>query len=225
MEIITFVLSAVAVLLLVRLNLQIKTPRLGAQKVAIDTSTLMDGRVLELAKTGFLRGKILVPSSVIMEMQQIADGTSTLKRERARLGLDVLQGLRTTEGIDVEIIKVSADQEVDDVLRQIAKERRAALMTNDFNLAKVALVEGITVLNINELAQALRPMRLPGERVKIKIVQKGAERDQGVGYLEDGTMIVVDRASRLIGQYVDVIVTRTLQTTAGKMCFAEVMTK
>lgn len=223
MEIITLGFVAFAVLLLIRLNLQSAAAprRVNGQKILIDTSTLMDGRVLELAKTGFLRGRIIIPSSVVMEMQQIADGTSTLKRERARHGLDVLQGLRTTDGITLEIFGVSEAEPVDDVLRRLAKQRKAALMTNDYNLAKVALVEGITVLNINELAQALRPERLPGEKIRIKIVQKGAERDQGVGYLEDGTMIVVDKAARLIGRTAEVTVTRTLQTAAGKMCFAE----
>ena len=228
MEIIILGLVAFAVLLLIRLNLQTaaSSPLLSnGQRILIDTSTLMYGRVLELSKSCFLRGKFLIPSSVVMEMQQIADGTSTLKRERARSGLDVLKGLQTTEGVSVEIIGITDEMPVDDALRLLAKQRKADLMTNDYNLAKVALVEGITVLNINELAQALRPTRLPGEKVRIKIVQKGAERDQGVGYREDGTMVVVDKAARLQGKQVEVNVTRTLQTAAGKMCFAELAEK
>jgi uncharacterized protein YacL len=215
------VLLLIVVGLLLKLVADSRPRQSRSGRIVIDTSVLMDGRVLELAKAGFLSGTIVVPSSVVMELQQIADGSSSLKRERARYGLDVLREIQSADGVEVHIVGVDDSVPVDDMLRQLAKKYRAFLMTNDFNLAKVASLQGIRVLNINELAQGLRPVRLPGEKLTIKIVQKGAERDQGVGYMEDGTMVVVDRAAGKLHRQVDVTVTRTLQTAAGKMCFAE----
>ncbi len=207
--------------LLVRLNSKSNMPRRAGQRIVIDTSTLMDGRVVELVRTGFLRCEMIVSKRVVGELQGLADSPSSLKRERARLGLDILQELRTSKLIQVKLIEGDPAVPVDDELRVLARRHKALLMTNDFNLAKVALIDGIQVLNINELAQSLRPVRLPGERVEIKIVQKGAERQQGVGYLEDGTMVVVENTARRMGQSLPVVITRTLQTAAGKMCFAE----
>ncbi len=195
----------------------------GGTKLVIDTSTLMDGRVVELARAGFLSGTVYLPTGVMGELQQIADGSSSLKRERARHGLDILRELQNTDGISVQLVNSDDQKPVDDTLRELALSNSAALLTNDLNLAKVAKLEEIKVLNMNELAQALRPLRIPGERAEVKIIQKGAERDQGVGYLDDGTMIVVDHAAKRIGDVVQVSVTRTLQTSAGKMCFADIV--
>jgi uncharacterized protein YacL len=207
--------------LLLEIHRKLRPARRVRHRIVIDTSTLMDGRVVELARTGFLQGELLVSKRVVGEMQTLADSGSSQKRERARLGLDVLQELQANESIQVKLVEGNVNVPVDDELRTLATRYRAQLMTNDFNLAKVAQVDGIHVLNINELAQSLRPTRLPGERIDIKIVQKGAERQQGVGYLEDGTMVVVEDGARKVGRIVPVIVTRTLQTAAGKMCFAE----
>lgn len=226
MELLDIILTSLVLFLVAQLYLKQPVSARGGSKTIIDTSALMDGRVLDLAKAGFLNGTIYVLDSVVAEMQQIADGTSTVKRERARFGLDILRELQQLAPVDIIVIAPkSTASEVDDQLRDTAKKLGASLVTVDYNLGKVALTDGLTVLNPNELSQALRPARLPGEKVTIKIVQKGAERDQGVGYLDDGTMVVVDHAARRLHQQVDVTITRSLQTAAGRMCFAELTNK
>lgn len=196
-----------------------------AKKVIIDTSTLMDGRVIELVNTGFLSGQIIVSSRVVEEMQNLADNGSSIKRERARLGLDVLKELQASKGVRIKMYRSKQSRPVDDELRFLAKRLKAYLMTNDFNLAKVASLDNTKILNINELARTLHPTRLPGEQIEIKLVQKGAEHNQAVGYLDDGTMVVVDNAAKRIGTSANVLISRNLQTAAGKMCFAEIINK
>ncbi len=190
----------------------------------IDTSTLMDGRVLEVAKAGFLQSTLLVPKSVVAELQLLADGGDNDKRARARYGLDVIRELQQMKDLSVQILQDGkAKDGVDEQLLALAKQYQATILTLDFNLNKVAQVEEIEVLNINRLAQSLRMSRLPGERQKIRLVQRGNEADQGVGYLDDGTMVVVEKAKNAIGKEVEVEFTRSLQTQAGKMMFAKNM--
>ncbi len=191
--------------------------------VLVDTSVLMDGRITGLAATGFIGGTLVIPRSVIGELQFLADNADADKRSRARNGLDVVNELQKMEGVDVELLQdgSKAEEGVDERLLQLAKQHSAAICTLDYNLNKVAVVEGIQVLNINELAQSLRMSHLPGERMLIELQQKGQDSHQGVGYLPDGTMVVVEQSSSLIGQTVEVEVTRSLQTAAGKMMFAK----
>lgn len=191
--------------------------------VVLDTSALIDGRIVEVAKAGFIPGKLIVPRFVVQELQLLADGRDAHKRERARFGLDMIALLQTELPGKVSISKKDyADLNgADDKLVRLSAELGAILCTSDYNLNKVAIVSGVEVLNINELAQAVRPPALPGEKHTVKIVQKGSNRDQGVGYLEDGTMVVVSGAGNLIGRKIDISVTRMLQTEAGKMIFAK----
>lgn len=190
--------------------------------VLLDTSALMDGRVLEVVKSGFVPNQLLIPRFVIAELQLLADKADHLKRERARYGLQIVQDLQDSRNAQVQIISDDSNEHtgVDEKLVQVALKSGALLYTTDFNLLKVAEIEGVRVLNINELAQNLRPTRLPGEQASIKIVQKGQERTQGVGYLDDGTMVVVDKAGSYLGKVVKVEFTRNLQTSAGRMMFA-----
>ncbi len=182
---------------------------------------IVDGRVLEIAETGFLEGPLVVPRFVLRELQLIADSVDGMKRTRGRRGLEVLTKLQEIMPIEI------ADRDYDDIaavdakLVRLAKERRAKLVTNDYNLNRVAQVEGVTVLNVNELAEAVKPVVLPGEELHVSIVRDGKEAHQGVGYLDDGTMIVVENGRRLIGEDVDVQVTSVLQTVAGRMIFAK----
>jgi len=193
----------------------------------MDTSTLIDGRVIDVAKSGFLPGKVLIPKFVVAELQLLADGRDPHKRERARFGLDVVAALQqeVPGGVTISNIDYPDVKFTDDKLIKMCEEQKSYLCTHDFNLNKVAVVHGITVLNINQLSQDLRPPVLPGENLEIKIVQKGSNRDQGVGYLEDGTMVVVAGAGRMIGKKVRVSVTRMLQTEAGKMIFSNLSSK
>jgi uncharacterized protein YacL len=200
---------------------QDRQPKFG-KSVVMDTSTLIDGRILDVVKSGFLQQKIIVPKIVLRELQLLADGRDAHKRERARLGLDVvteLQQLKTTN-VEIDDYGFSKSQLTDDLILQLAVKRNASLCTTDFNLNKVAVVEGVSVLNVNELAQVLRPKMLPGETVEVKIIQKGESASQGVGYLDDGTMVVVDGAGRLKNKTVHAKVERMIQTKAGKMIFA-----
>jgi uncharacterized protein YacL len=194
-------------------------------KSLVDTCALIDGRILQLAKTGFIPGEILIPDFVIRELQGLADGRDSLKRQRARDGLDMIKDLQGSQNVRVTILndKVESFSEVDDKLIFLAKQRNAALYTTDYNLNKVADIEGVAVLNVNELSQLLRPIILPGEIVNIKLVQKGNEKKQAVGYLEDGTMVVVDDADKKIGKVVKVEIGRSLQTVAGKMMFGRLI--
>ena len=196
-----------------------KKPR---RKVFVDTSALIDGRILAVAQAGFLGDEILIPRSVIRELQLLADGSDSEKRARARHGMDVANELERVVSADVEIFNDELDRtKVDERLIELAKEYRGIILTNDFNLGKVAATEHIEVLNVNDLAQGLRSEYLPGEKLRIKITSKGANARQGVGYLPDGTMVVIDEAMSLVGKEVEVEFVRFLQTAAGKMMFAK----
>ncbi len=197
------------------------------RKLILDSCGLIDGRIIDVARTGFLAEEFVIPQFVLSELQLLADGHDSHKRERARFGLDIAHQLQDEAGLSTST--VSIDRTVfgdipatDDKLVALAKKRKANLYTTDYNLTKVATIEGIRVLNINELAQTMRPVALPGETLQIKIVQKGSNHDQGVGYLEDGTMIVVDGAARFVGKTVAVTVSRMHQTVAGKMVFGQI---
>jgi len=188
----------------------------------IDTSVIVDGRVLEIVESGFLEGPLVLPRFVLRELQLIADSIDPMKRTRGRRGLEVLaklQELTTMHIVEQDYVDISG---VDAKLVRMAIERKAKLVTNDYNLNRVAQVEGVTVLNINELAGAVKPVVLPGEELHVTIVRDGKEAHQGVGYLDDGTMIVVENGRRLIGEDTDVQVTSVLQTVAGRMIFAKV---
>ncbi|MEW5806312.1 MAG: PIN domain-containing protein [Acidobacteriota bacterium] len=187
----------------------------------LDTSIIIDGRIADLCETGFIDGILIIPQFVLKELQYIADSSDSIKRNRGRKGLDVLQRLKKSSLIKLIISEVDFPEihEVDIKLIELARQMNAKIITNDFNLNKVAQLRGIDVLNINELANALKPVVLPGEIMKVFILKEGKEMNQGVGYLDDGTMVVVDNARRQIGKTIDITVTSVLQTTAGKMFF------
>lgn len=187
----------------------------------LDTSVIIDGRVSDLCETGFLEGAFLVPQFILNELQHIADSSDSLKRARGRRGLDILNKIQKMVDIDVRIVDDDFPQvrEVDSKIVLLAKKVGAKVITNDLNLNKVAELQGVRVLNINELCNALRPVVLPGETIRVFVLKEGKEAGQGVAYLDDGTMIVVDNAKRCIGRNVDVVVTSVLQTTAGRMIF------
>jgi uncharacterized protein YacL len=189
----------------------------------LDTSVLIDGRITDIAEAGFLEGRLLVSQFVLHELQLVADSSDSTKRNRGRRGLDVVQRLQKTPGVQVEITgqDFPSIRDVDLKLIEFAKQRKAKIVTNDFNLNKVAQVQGVRVLNINELANALKPVVLPGESMRVFILKEGKEHNQGVAYLDDGTMVVVDNAKRLISKTIDISVTSVLQTTAGKMIFGK----
>ena len=191
--------------------------------ILVDTSVLMDGRIAAVAQTGFIGGTLVIPRSVIGELQFLADHADADKRARARYGLDVVTELQAMERVDVELLQDGsrAREGVDDRLLKLAKQHGAVIMTLDYNLNKVAAVEGTEVLNLNELAQSIRMEHLPGEKITLEIIQKGQDAHQGVGYLPDGTMVVVDQANSQIGQTLDVESVRNLQTAAGRMIFAK----
>ena len=190
--------------------------------ILVDTSVIIDGRIGDIAATGFLKAHLLVPRFVLAELQNIADSEDAMRRGRGRRGLEVLNNLRTTKGLKVDISEEDLPdiKEVDAKLVALGKKLGADVMTTDYNLNSVAQIEGVKVLNVNELANAIRAVVLPGEEMLVKIVQPGKESSQGVGYLPDGTMIVVEQGDALIGQEVAVEVTRIFQTVAGKMIFA-----
>jgi len=187
----------------------------------LDTSAIIDGRIAEVAETGFLDGTLVVPQFVLKELQAVADASDPLKRNRGRRGLDILHRIQKTSGIDVMISDVDfpAIKEVDLKLIELAKAMSGKLVTNDFNLNKVAQLRGVDVLNLNELTNALKPVVLPGEVMNVFIIKEGKEYNQGVAYLDDGTMVVVDNARSRIGKNLEVVVTSVLQTTAGRMIF------
>lgn len=191
--------------------------------IILDTSVIIDGRIADICQTKFLEGKLIIPRFVLKELQAIADSHDTLKRNRGRRGLDMLNKIRKSAHVDVRIHETDFPElsEVDSKLVKLAKLLDAKILTNDYNLNKVAELEGVPVLNINELANALKPVVLPGEMMQVKIIKEGKEFNQGVGYLDDGTMIVVDNARDKIGQTLQVIVSSVLQTQAGKMIFAK----
>lgn len=187
----------------------------------LDTSVIIDGRIADVAETGFLGGVLIIPQFILRELQQVADSPDSSKRQRGRRGLDMLQRLRNNNNLDIQIVENDYPnvKEVDLKLIELGKELDAVIVTNDFNLNKVSQLRGVQVLNINELANALKPVVLPGEAMKVFILKEGKEYNQGVAYLDDGTMVVVDNARKLIGKNADVAVTSVLQTTAGKMIF------
>ncbi len=187
----------------------------------LDTSVLIDGRIVDIAESGFLEGRLIVPRFVLHELQLVADSADSAKRNRGRRGLDVVQLLQKQPRIRLEVSSEDFPEtrEVDLKLIELAKRLDAKIVTNDFNLNKLAQVQGLTVMNINELANSLKPVVLPGEVMRVFILKEGKEHNQGVAYLDDGTMVVVDNARRMISKTVDVIVTSVLQTTAGKMIF------
>lgn len=192
----------------------------AGREIVVDTSAIIDGRLAEIAKTGFLFGTLIVPRLVLEELQHIADSTDALRRAKGRRGLEVLTSLEKNSDVTVEVIETEGRvKTVDAKLVQIARDRRAAIMTTDYNLNRVAEIQRVTVLNVNELSNALRPTVLPGEELHVKVVSKGKEKGQGVGYLPDGTMIVVEGGEKMVGQEIDSVVSRALQTVAGKMIF------
>ncbi len=192
----------------------------------VDTSVIMDGRVVDLAQTGFLLGQVIVPKSVLAELQLLADGSDHAKRERARLGMDTVKKLKDILGPSFTLLQDgTATRGVDEALITLAKETDSAILTLDYNLNKVAQVEGVQVLNINELAKSIRMVHLPGDTLMISLVQKGQSADQAVGYLTDGTMVVVEQAKKHIGKTEEVEIIRSLQTDAGKMMFARLTKK
>ena len=187
----------------------------------LDTSVIIDGRIADIAETGFLDGILVIPQFVLRELQLVADSADSLKRNRGRRGLDILQRLQKVASLNIQIVEddFPAVREVDLKLIELAKLYEGKIVTNDFNLNKVAQLQGVEVLNINELANALKPIVLPGETMKVFILKEGKEYNQGVAYLDDGTMVVVDNARKMIGKNIDISVTSVLQTTAGKMIF------
>jgi uncharacterized protein YacL len=188
----------------------------------LDTSVIIDGRIADITETGFLEGTLIIPQFVLNELQHIADSSDSIKRTRGKRGLEVLHHIQKQAGVDVRIVDrdYPAVKEVDSKLIELAKDVHGKIITNDSNLNKVAELQGIEVLNINELANSLKPVVLPGEEINVKILKEGKEMGQGVAYLDDGTMIVVDNGRRQMGKTTDVIVTSVLQTPAGRMIFA-----
>jgi uncharacterized protein YacL len=187
----------------------------------LDTSVIIDGRIADICETGFMDGTLVVPQFVLKELQLVADSSDSMKRNRGRRGLDILQKIQKMAGVDVTISDVDFPEirEVDLKLIELARTLQGKIVTNDFNLNKVAHLRGVEVLNINELANSLKPVVLPGEVMRVFILKEGKEYNQGVAYLDDGTMVVVDNARKMIGKTIDVVVTSVLQTTAGKMIF------
>ncbi|KAB2329193.1 PIN/TRAM domain-containing protein [Cytobacillus depressus] len=189
----------------------------------LDTSVIIDGRIADICQTGFLEGTIVIPQFVLEELQHIADSSDVLKRNRGRRGLDILNRIQKELSIKVEIYEGDFEeiQEVDSKLVKLAKVTNGIVVTNDFNLNKVCEFQGVSVLNINDLANAVKPVVLPGEEMKVQVIKDGKEQNQGIAYLDDGTMIVVEDGRDYIGKHIDVLVTSVLQTSAGRMIFAK----
>ena len=191
----------------------------------LDTSVIIDGRILDICQTGFIEGPLIIPEFVLEELQHIADSSDSLKRNRGRRGLDILNKIQ--KEVDIEVIindsKFEDVKEVDSKLLKLTRLLGGKVVTNDYNLNKVAEVQGISVLNINELANAVKPVVIPGEQMVVEVVKDGKEMDQGLAYLDDGTMIVVESGRKFIGKTIDVVVTSVLQTSAGRMIFAKPM--
>jgi uncharacterized protein YacL len=189
----------------------------------LDTSVIIDGRIADICDSGFIEGELIVPRFVLNELQFVADSSDSIKRSRGRSGLDILNRMQKISAINIEIVEQDFPKikGVDGKLVALAKKMNAKLFTNDYNLNKVAELQGVRILNINELANAMKPVVLPGEQMTVKIIREGKEQGQGVGYLDDGTMIIVDNAQKLVNMNVEVVVTSVLQTTAGRMIFSE----
>ncbi len=189
----------------------------------LDTSVIIDGRIADVCETGFIDGTLIIPQFVLRELQLVADSSDPLKRNRGRRGLDILQRMQKMGSVEVQIVEDDFPhlRDVDVKLIELAKQYEAKIVTNDFNLNKVAQLQGLPVLNINDLANALKPVVLPGETMRVFILKEGKEYNQGVAYLDDGTMVVVDNAKKMISKTIDIAVTSVLQTTAGKMIFGK----
>lgn len=202
------------------------SPRSGGDKI-LDTSVIIDGRIAEICQSGFVEGNLVIPKFVLRELQYIADSPDPLRRAKGRRGLDVLAQLQQNRLVSVQIDDTEFPEikEVDAKLVKMAESFKAKIMTNDFNLNKVAALHGVPVLNLNELSNSLRPIFLPGEELSIYLVKRGTGPSQGVGYLEDGTMVVVDDGATKLGRTMDVQVTSTIQTSAGRMVFAKIKLK
>lgn len=200
-----------------------KTPEESGNIKILDTSVIIDGRIADICETGFLEGEFIIPQFILHELQHIADSSDPLKRARGRRGLDILHRIQKLSGLDVKIVEEDFPKirEVDAKLVALAKVKNGKVITNDFNLNKVAELQGVSVLNINELSNAVKPVVLPGEIMRVFVLKEGKEFGQGVGYLDDGTMIVVENGRKSIGKTVDVAVTSVLQTTAGRMIFTK----
>lgn len=200
-----------------------RTARNSARPKVIDTSVIIDGRILDVLKTGFIEGSIIIPSFILEELRHIADSSDNLKRGRGRLGLDVLNKIQELENIPIEIIDYESDQdiEVDVKLLKVAEQLDAYVVTNDYNLNKVAGIHKVPVLNINDLSNAVKSIILPGQDLNLFILKEGKEAEQGIGYLNDGTMIVVEDSKKYIGRSIAITVTSALQTSAGRMIFAK----
>ena len=195
-----------------------------ARPKLLDTSVIIDGRIAEICDTGIIEGEIIVPSFVLRELQHIADSSDGLKRNRGRRGLDILKGMQDKKSVPITVVSTDYKDvdEVDAKLILMASELGGVVVTNDYNLNKVAAVRKVPVFNINELANALKPIAMPGEEMSVFVVKEGKEAGQGIGYMDDGTMIVIENGRRLVGETVDVTVTSVLQTSAGRMIFAKV---
>jgi len=192
----------------------------GPRPVLLDTTVIIDGRILDIAQTRFLSGRLIVPRFVLNELQAVADSADKLRRARGRRGLEILQKLQKDPLVDVEIEDIEAEgANVDQKLVHAGQDLKARVMTNDFNLAKVCDLRGVEVMNLNELASAMRPVVLPGETMQVKVIREGEASGQAVGYLDDGTMVVVEKAAQSLGKEVGVVVTSSLQTSAGRMIF------
>ncbi|MHB8779138.1 MAG: PIN domain-containing protein [Anaerolineales bacterium] len=194
------------------------------RNILLDTSVIIDGRVADIAKTGFLPGTLLIPRFVLNELQYIADSADGMRRQRGRRGMEVLAELQKLPNLLVRISDINVDgvREVDDKLIVLGKQLKCPVLTNDYNLNRIAELQGVTVLNINELANAIKSVVLPGEALRINVMQEGKEHGQGVGYMEDGTMVVVENGKDYIGEYMEVNITKVLQTAAGRMIFGRV---
>jgi len=200
-----------------------KKQPVGESPKILDTSVIIDGRIADICETGFIEGAFIIPQFILQELQHIADSSDSIKRTRGRRGLDILNKMQKQVDLDVRIVEHDFPKinDVDAKLVALAREMNAKVITNDFNLNKVAELQGVSVLNINQLANALKPVVLPGEVMNVRILKEGKELGQGVAYLDDGTMVVVDNAKKYMGKNIEVSVTSVLQTTAGRMIFTE----
>lgn len=193
----------------------------SSKSIVVDTSVIIDGRILDLVKTGFVAGRLIIPKFVLDELQLIADSEEVLRRNKGRKGLEILNDLKKESNVVVDVVDddFMNENDVDSKIIRLTKKYKGQLMTVDYNLNRVARIQNVPVLNINELNNVLRPVVLPGETLKIRIIQTGKDEGQGVGYLDDGTMVVVEDGSRFVGKEKEVVVTRVFQTVAGKMIF------
>ena len=215
--------AAEAIGLLRRRGEEVAAPRRGEPHVVVDTSAIIDGRIADIAEAGFLQGTLVVPRVVLEELQRIADSPDAMRRARGRRGLEIVARLQKEDRVPVEIADEMHPEitEVDAKLVAMARARTGIILTNDFNLNRVAEIQGLRVMNVNSLANAMKPAVLPGEELRVRVIQEGKEAGQGVGFLDDGTMIVVEGGARHLDREIGVVVTRVLQTVAGRMIFAQ----